>query len=1196
MKGGVTFFRSGSSDALRTYFFSPEAANSDYYLEGTPEGHAERMIWTAESGLKTDQLSADDYAAWVDFSDPETGESRGATRTNSVRFVEKNINVDKSLSLAAAVNPRIEAALNNAQRKAAEAMTSYVAEHARTRVGPAGAQRQVPVEHIETVTHAHAVSRENEPHPHIHWQVGARVYAEGKWRQLDTADFAKHSAALNALGEQAIHADRDLQWVLALEGYRFDPATGKVAELDPYVDSFSTRAAQIRRNKELLEANWKADPANAGKVPGPAVRSEWDHMAWNGTAELAHIDAELTPRPAKEAAEGDLKQRWRQELAAMGFQAPVPESRPQSSPESTHLDSVQDRDSLAQSTLDRLAGTRSTWSTADIRAEATRQLTASGFTGTPQELAAEREALVSAVVHHDQARSISDPRTVPPETARHWTAESIIKTEDELKQSLAARAAVPADEQKIAEATARAKELDPQLSEDQARAAALLGTGSRLTVIEGAAGAGKTKQLKAASALRGDRPMLTVTPTLKAAQEARHAGADACSLHKLLHAHGFRWDENNQWTRLAPEEADPATGQVFIPPKPGDEFYLHPDTQIVVDEAGMVDQEVARALMRLADAHRADVALIGDRAQLAAVGRGGVLDMAARATTEHVDLDQVHRFHDAEYAELSLKLRERREIPETFDRLHARGDVKIHATAEEARQALAADAVADIQAGKTIALTVPTNDAAKRLNEAIQVERAFAGDLDMSGPSTTGSDELSIHTGDTVMTRSNNKELGVANRESFRVVNVHSDGALTVAGEDNRHHRLDAEYVAENVHLGYAVTDYGNQGTTVDSGALLADDGLSGGGAYVGLTRGRESNTLHIVAEDTDAAREKFAQIMETDQADRGLDQARRDFAEQTKNLQLHPTPPQHPNFKHWAEPLPKTIHEAAKEVRKHRRAKNWPQRDAAFREKYGTDPSSARIKANGARHHREEAQKAVEETGNRIMHEHQQQVGAPVYSAVDKLRATEAEAREAGMFTRGAKTRQAHQARAEVEAQLGVKLPGEDRVANQPPVSEDAAVVQPLVQNQLAQIVRNNPDYLQAQAQVEEARTAEQQAQQTVQRITEAHSREVGKQPKYDPNRHQIAEEWYSHITSHGVPASQITEADPQQQIDLARWNQEEHQPYMQRAQEEAAAATQRRRGRSVEEQLRDADSYSPAPGVQHPSGPGHSGPDLGR
>lgn len=141
------------------------------------------------------------------------------------------------------------------------------------------------------------------------------------------------------------------------------------------------------------------------------------------------------------------------------------------------------------------------------------------------------------------------------------------------------------------------------------------------------------------------------------------------------------------------------------------------------------------------------------------------------------------------------------------------------------------------------------------------------------------------------MTRSNNKELGVANRESFRVVNVHSDGALTLAGEDNRHHRIDAAYVAEHVHLGYAVTDYGNQGTTVDHGSVLLEEGMSGGGAYVGATRGRQENTLHIVAEDTEEAREKFTQIMGTDRADRGLDQARRELAEDLHGIQPEPAP-----------------------------------------------------------------------------------------------------------------------------------------------------------------------------------------------------------------------------------------------------------------------------------------------------------------
>src|SRR5699024_12680848 len=59
-------------------------------------------------------------------------------------------------------------------------------------------------------------------------------------------------------------------------------------------------------------------------------------------------------------------------------------------------------------------------------------------------------------------------------------------------------------------------------------------------------------------------------------------------------------------------------------------------TQLVVDEAGMLDQEAARALLELADRYEADVAMIGDRAQLSAVGRGGVLDAAARVATHYV--------------------------------------------------------------------------------------------------------------------------------------------------------------------------------------------------------------------------------------------------------------------------------------------------------------------------------------------------------------------------------------------------------------------------------------------------------------------------------------------------------------------------------------------------------------------------------
>src|SRR5699024_11219733 len=316
------------------------------------------------------------------------------------------------------------------------------------------------------------------------------------------------------------------------------------------------------------------------------------------------------------------------------------------------------------------------------------------------------------------------------------------------------------------------------------------------------------------------------------------------------------------------------------------------ETQLVVDEAGMLDQEAARALLELADRYEADVAMIGDRAQLSAVGRGGVMDMAARVATHTVTLDEVHRFaDDTEYAELSKLMRNRDRLEEVFDRLHHRGNVRIHHSPDEAREALAEAVRADIETGRSIAVTVATNAQAAALNAEIQAQRITAGHLRVHEHPATGRDGLDIFVGDTVMTRSNNWQLGVANRESFRVVDVHSDGGLILAGQDHRHHHIDANYVGDHVHLGYAVTDYGNQGTTVDHGSVLLEPAMSGGGIYVGATRGREDNTIHIVADDLEDAKAQFITTLTRDRADCGLDQARADLAAQLPQhtLAVHP-------------------------------------------------------------------------------------------------------------------------------------------------------------------------------------------------------------------------------------------------------------------------------------------------------------------
>ena len=85
----------------------------------------------------------------------------------------------------------------------------------------------------------------------------------------------------------------------------------------------------------------------------------------------------------------------------------------------------------------------------------------------------------------------------------------------------------------------------------------------------------------------------------------------------------------------------------------------------------MLDQDTALALVTIADEAQARVVLVGDRHQLPAVGRGGVLDLATHVASDgaKLSLDVVHRFEDPEYAELSLLMRRGERPGEVFDRL-----------------------------------------------------------------------------------------------------------------------------------------------------------------------------------------------------------------------------------------------------------------------------------------------------------------------------------------------------------------------------------------------------------------------------------------------------------------------------------------------------------------------------------------------
>ncbi|GFZ88720.1 MobF family relaxase [Nesterenkonia alkaliphila] len=851
MKGGVILFR-GNGTAARRYLESDRAQADEYYLEAGTALAEFSVLDNDGEVVGEGVLDPEQYAAWVDWINPLTGESMGTPREpgegrqGSPRFAEMVINTPKSLSVAAALHPEVSEALDVAQKHAMDQMRAWLGQHSVTRVGPRGKQEVVPVEQLETVSVVHRTSRAGDPHRHIHFQIGTRVWAASKWRGLDTAALFKQQGALRALGTAVLAAHPQLAETLHEHGLTLDPVTGEVTELVPFNDQMSKRAVQVRKNLTRMEAEW--EEGHPGQEPGPVVRSKLVAMAWDHE------------RPAKKPSQLSTEAGWRRELRDAGY---TPETPQTAHPPAVSLDDLRVQE-VANRALDRCAASASTWTRHMVQEQATRIVTEAGVRAEPDAIT---EFVTSATrLATEDCLSVLPPDAPQVDHVAHLTSVQVIRVETELRDLLEARVTGRTHEAPDVSKLAEQHGLDA----GQVEAAAAVASADPLVVIEGAAGAGKTTMLGAAiaAAQQDRRRMRVVAPTKKAADvAAKELGVPADSVAKLVHAHGWRWNRDGVWTRLAPGNVDPETGETYTGPP--ENARLQPGERVVVDEAGMLDQDTALALLTVAAETGATVALVGDRAQLPAVGRGGVLDMAAQITGATIDMTGVHRFTDPDYADLTVQMRTGSNPALVFDRLNDLGLIHLHDTEETAREYIAA-----ATAGEG-AITVATNDEARALNERIRETRVQSGVVD-DARTVTGSDGLDIGAGDLVQTRKNDSTLKVANRQTWIVQHVEDDGTVwakeTGTGRKHQHTvTLPAEYVTQQAHLAYASTAYGVQGATVAEADTLLSDGLSAAGLYVGMTRGQNQNRLHIVAEGLDEARGEFTAAMERDRADRGL-------------------------------------------------------------------------------------------------------------------------------------------------------------------------------------------------------------------------------------------------------------------------------------------------------------------------------------
>jgi hypothetical protein len=817
---------------------------------------------------------------WITGHDPVTGEERGRQRLSpdADLVLDGTVNAPKSFSIAAVLHPELNAEFEALQDRLRDRIILTWQWELNARRGHNGLER-MRIARLEVVELQHRRSRALDPHVHRHMWLNVKVQgADGRWSNVDSRVAMRLQTLINAEGELAARTDPEWVAALARHGYTLN-ADGEVAELAHVVAPMSRRSNQIETNRARLIAQWR--DANPGLEPSPRVLTQIDRQAW----------ALFRPNKPATVHEDEWDAAMRAELFAVDptLFTPRPPLRVHGTP--AEAADVQHLAEMAVADADgRSTGSGARFSVIDVRAGAMRAISRSGAVGGRDEL----EDIVRAVTVRaiELTTNLLTGSTRVPEHVKNLMATDTMRAKIRLSAQLDAIATPGslADATHLTKAIARVGDVAPDAQQLHA-AAAIAGTDG-LVVVTGPAGAGKTSMLRLAHAcLRQRRArMILVAPTKKAASVAgREVGAAATSIHAILFDHGYRWATKPSgvvWTRLRRNDPDPVSGRVYEGP---DAFALRAGDRIVVDEAGMLDLHAAVALAELAHEHRATIALVGDPRQALPVGHSGAMAAAARRATRTVELDTVHRFTDPTYAALTLRLRNAQSAEDAHRvaaELSDRGHVMRVSCTDAAQDTMVRGYLTGIRRGKQIALVTATNAQAQGLNEAIQQCRVDAGELDPTRLALGQADQR-IFVGDTVQTRRNDRATGVENRATWIVRGIHNDALDLVSPTDSSDvRRISRNYAAQHLHLAYATTVHGIQGETLDES--IVGPGVDAAGLYVGLTRGRERNTVITVAGSERRSRDDLAAAMvrgidEPTVSDAVLD-ARRDLARSAIN------------------------------------------------------------------------------------------------------------------------------------------------------------------------------------------------------------------------------------------------------------------------------------------------------------------------